>query len=291
MGFMANMKGNKAYNKHRKGEYEEAKRLYAEALADGMDQPRFMLSYAILLLRSGEYQKARELLVKTQKAPGLLPDQRIQLFTSYAAAVFRLGELDKGIDILEKQHIHKTSGILYQTLGYLYVEKYDRANQPDFDQLDREAQAAAEAAKAAAEMAEDTVADDAIAAESALTDETPVLSSREKWQQGLEKARVFIEEAVEYDDEDAVCLDNMAQFYDRVLGDRATARIWYDKAIAIKPGQIDTLWFLAQYDLEEGKYSAAREKLEKALEGRFSPLNFANRKLIEEKLAEIAQKN
>ncbi len=90
-----------------------------------------------------------------------------------------------------------------------------------------------------------------------------------------EKALAFNLEALEYDDEDPVTLDNLGQTYYRLLGDREKARLYFEKALEIKDSQIDTLYFLSLYDQEEGKTREAREKLEKALEGRFSPLNFA----------------
>jgi 23S rRNA (cytidine1920-2'-O)/16S rRNA (cytidine1409-2'-O)-methyltransferase len=58
----------------------------------------------------------------------------------------------------------------------------------------------------------------------------------------------------------------MGQFLYRVKGDRTAARPWFDKAIARKDNQIDTLYFLSRYDLEAGDRKAALEKLEKALE-------------------------
>ena len=51
--------------------------------------------------------------------------------------------------------------------------------------------------------------------------------------------------------------------------------------IELKEGQIDTLYFLAQYDIEAGDNAAAKKKLEKAMEGRFSPLNYATREKVE----------
>ena len=86
-----------------------------------------------------------------------------------------------------------------------------------------------------------------------------------------EKALAFNTEAYEYDDEDSITLDNLAQTYYRLGNDKAKAREFFQKAIELKPTQIDTLYFLAQYDIEEGNRDAAREKLEKALKGRFSP--------------------
>ena len=284
MGLRAMLKGNKAYRAHGNGNYEEAMRLYEEAMAEGLDQPRYMLSYAVLLLRDGQYAKARDLLVKIQKTPGLTPDMKAELFVDYAAAVFRLGELDKGINLLRRQHQHAPSGLVYQTLGYLLVEKYLPERKPDFDALEAEEAAAREAAPAAAAEAE---APEGEAAEAAPIPAEAKPSARELWAQGLAEAEAFEREAVEYDDEDAVVLDNMGQFIYRVKGDPAAAKAWFDRAIALKPGQIDTLWFLSRYDLEAGETAKAVERLEKAAEGRFSPLNFADKAMIEAELQRL----
>lgn len=249
MGFFANLKARKAYNLHSEGKWDEALTLYEQAIAQGMDNPRYLLSYAVLLIRKGEYQKAKDHLVKHQKHPGLAPEQKVQLFMDYAVCCYKLGDLDRGIDLLEKQHRRQPTGMVYQTLGYLYVEKYLPANRPI----------------CSAEMAEDTG--------EAITQQ----QLDEKWLEGQQAALAFLQEALEYDDEDSICLDNMGQFIYRVQGDKAAAKPWFDKAIAIKEGQIDTLWFLSRYDIDSGNTAAAIEKLEKALEGRFSPLNYKSK--------------
>jgi tetratricopeptide (TPR) repeat protein len=79
----------------------------------------------------------------------------------------------------------------------------------------------------------------------------------------------------------------MAEFLYRVKGDKAAAKEWFDKAIAIKENQIDTLYFLSRYDLETGNKEAALEKLEKALGGRFSPLNYCNPDMIREEIEQL----
>ena len=63
--------------------------------------------------------------------------------------------------------------------------------------------------------------------------------------------------------------------------------MWFDKAIAEKESQIDTLWFLSRYDLENGDRDTAIARLEKALEGRFSPMNFCSKAMAEEELARL----
>ncbi len=90
-----------------------------------------------------------------------------------------------------------------------------------------------------------------------------------------EKALAYNQEALDYDDEDPICLDNMGQTYYRLVGDKEKALEYFTKAHEIKDTQIDTLYFLALYDMEKGDTEEAKKKLETALEGRFSPLNFA----------------
>lgn len=94
-------------------------------------------------------------------------------------------------------------------------------------------------------------------------------------------------EAVDYDDEDPVLLDNLGQTYYRLLHDRDRAKDCFDKAYELRPGQIDTLFFLSRYDLEQGKLKAALEKLRTAAEGRFSPLNHVTRDRVMEEIRQL----
>ena len=228
MSFMGNIKGRMALAKQGKGDVEGAKKLYEEALAAGLNGANYMLAYSVLLLRDGDYEKAKSLLVKTQKAPGLTDAQRQQLFMNYAVACYKLGELNRAIELMEKQHLRNPSGLIYGTLGYLYVESGD-----------------------------------------------------------LEKAKAFNQEAIDYDDSDPIALDNMGQTLYRLADDKEAAKPYFEKALKEKPSQLDTLYFLAQYDIEAGNKEAAIEKLEKTLEGRFSPLNHANREKVQKALDQL----
>ena len=222
MGMFSIFKARNAGVKYAKGDVEGALQLYKEAMADGLTDMRYILSYSATLIREGHYAEARELLVKLQKYL-MTDDQRRQLFVNYASCVYKMGEVEKGIELLERQHAKQPSGAIYQTLGYLYVE-------------------AGEA----------------------------------------EKALSFNLEAYEYDDEDSIVLDNLGQTYYRLLNDKEKAKEYFEKAIAVKHNQIDTLYFLAQYDIEAGDNAAAKEKLELALEGNFSPLNYVTREQVQE---------
>ena len=261
MGFMATIKAQQAMRAHGKGDLEQAKKLYEEAIDKGLMSARPMLGYAILLIREGSYDKAMPLLIKAQKCPDLTPDQKSQLFVDYAACLMKKGELDKAIHLLEKQHNRAPIGLTYQTLGYMYVEKYSGAKPV--------AEAVPEKAAEAPEMPE--------------APETEA-SAEEAAEQPKVKTQ---EESVDYDDEDPVCLDNLGQAYYRVTGEKDKAKEWFEKAHAEKDSQIDTLWFLSRYDLEAGDKAAAIAKLEKALDGRFSPLNFCTKDMVQEEVERL----
>ena len=276
MGFMATIKAQQAMRAHGKGDLEQAKKLYEEAIDKGLMSARPMLGYAILLIREGSYDKAMPLLIKAQKCPDLTPDQKSQLFGDYAACLMKKGELDKAIHLLEKQHNRAPIGLTYQTLGYMYVEKYSGAKPV--------AEAEPEKAAEALEMPDTEASTEA-------AEEQPKVKTQEdidrEWQEGIDKMFAFIQESVDYDDEDPVCLDNLGQAYYRVTGEKDKAKEWFEKAHAEKDSQIDTLWFLSRYDLEAGDKAAAIAKLEKALDGRFSPLNFCTKEMVQEEVERL----
>jgi tetratricopeptide (TPR) repeat protein len=229
MKLIATLKARSAAQKLSKGDAAGAKKLYEEAIAQGLDDPRYLLSYSVILIREGEYQKAREFLVKHQNNPLMSGENKKQLFVNYAACVYKLGDLPKAISVLETQHAKEPSGMIFETLGYLYIEAGEK-----------------------------------------------------------EKALEYNQKALEYDDEDPITLDNLGQTYFRLYDDKQKALEYFQAAHKIKPGQIDTLYFLAQYDIESGAKDEAKEKLQTALKGRFSPLNFATKEKVNALLNTLA---
>lgn len=229
MGFMDAIKARQAVNLHQKGQYDKAFALYEELYQKGFVSAVYMLPYSVLLLRQGDVEenflKTKEVLKKAEKAPDLSPEKRQQLLMNYAIAQYKLGEMEKALNLLEAAYRKNPTGIIYESLGFLYVQAGD-----------------------------------------------------------AEKALSFNMEALEYDEEDAVTLDNLGQTYYRLLNDKEKAREYFEKAHTIRSAQIDTLYFLSRYDLEEGKKQEAIEKLEVAREGRFSPLNYVTKAMIDAEL-------
>jgi tetratricopeptide (TPR) repeat protein len=228
---MDGFKARKALLSHQKGKTEEARAAYEELYKSGYVSAAYMLPYSVLLLREGgenNFIKVKEILKKAEKAPDLDASRRQELLMDFAVAQYKLGELDKAVNLLEASHKKGPCGLTYQSLGFLYIETGD-----------------------------------------------------------AEKALAYNQEALDYDDEDPVVLDNMGQVYYRLLNDKEKAKEYFEKAIQIKDSQIDTLYFLAQYDKEAGKTKEALEKLEKALDGRFSPLNFATKEKVQSEIDQL----
>lgn len=90
-------------------------------------------------------------------------------------------------------------------------------------------------------------------------------------------------EALEYDDEDAVILDNLGQLH-LSMGDKEKALEYFTKAHEQKPAQVDTLYYLAKLASERGEKAQAKEYLEKALTGNYSALCTTTREQAQELL-------
>ncbi|MBO2517234.1 MAG: hypothetical protein CW338_08200, partial [Clostridiales bacterium] len=232
----------------------------------------YILPYATLLLKKGgeeNYRLVMEMLKKCQKAPDLTQQYRIRLFINYAAAQYKLGETAAAIRNMESIARKNITGDIYTVLGYLYVE----AGQQEIP------------IPANTGEGSEGTEEDAEGENSSASAET--LSSREYY---FRKAIEFGQKGIEYDDEDPIVLDNMGQAYYRLAGDKVTAREYFEKAIALNPKQIDTLYFLSRYDIEEEKYQDAIDKLETALEGNFSVLNYCTKEMCESELASLKEK-
>ena len=91
----------------------------------------------------------------------------------------------------------------------------------------------------------------------------------------FEAARALLDEAMDYDDEDAPTLDNYGEYYrQKSLREtdpqqraelRKTAVDDYERAHKQKPGQITTLYALANFAREDGDLARARELVDRAL--------------------------
>ena len=133
MGFLANLKGQKALVAHGKAEYDKAIKLYDEAYDAGMDQARLLRGYSVLLIRTRQFDKALEVLKKMEKLP-LQPKEKVDLHLNYAIILWQKGHLDRAMEILEDVFRHNKNGTIYSIIGYLKIEKGNAEEALAFNQ-------------------------------------------------------------------------------------------------------------------------------------------------------------
>lgn len=101
-----------------------------------------------------------------------------------------------------------------------------------------------------------------------------------------EEALKFNLEALEYDDTDAVILDNLGQTYYR-MGDKDKAFTYFKKALEEKNDLLDALYHVGVIHQERRETEEARKYYEKALDCNITKLSTISRETIEAKLAEL----
>ncbi len=239
MGLFTGMKGRKAYAMHLKGNklsdahkvaeakaaHDEAMKLYQQAFAEGDKTPRYMMAYGVLLMRAREFEKARDMMLATEKVSGITAEEKRQLRINFAICEWKLGHLDNAIDQMKRAGYDHMNSMIYGSLGYMLIEKARETG--DYDE-----------------------------------------------------AVQFNAEALDYDDEDAVVLDNMGQL-NLAMGEKEKALAYFKKAHEIKPTQVDTLYYLAKMAADDGKPEEAKAHLETALKGNFSALCTTTREMAQ----------
>ena len=200
-----------------RAKYAEAQALYQQAYDAGCRRTNILMSYSILLMRGGEFERARELMKEISQ------DTHFELRISYSICLWRLGLLDKAIETIRYAGKHAKNSSYYSSLGTYLVEQ--AAQTGDFAE-----------------------------------------------------AQALLDEAMDYDDEDAATLDNLGELYRQQgiraekNGDAAAAaemyaksRDYYQRAYKQRPSQITTLYALANFAREDGDTAKAREYVDKAI--------------------------
>lgn len=138
--------GNKAYRTHvdagklagagkiaeAKEKYDTALRLYEEASRMGSLPPNIAQAYAVLLMREGRFDRAKEVMVDLSKVKNLSDDDRFQLRLDYSIYQWRTGEVDKAIETIDRAAQYKLNGAVYGLLGMYWVDKAKQTG--DFDE-------------------------------------------------------------------------------------------------------------------------------------------------------------
>lgn len=102
----------------------------------------------------------------------------------------------------------------------------------------------------------------------------------------LKRALDFNLAALDYDDKDAVVLDNLATTY-IALGEYEKAEPLLRRAHEMRPRQVDILYHLAQVEVHNGELGDALDLLETAEHGYMDALNDVDSGMIQKALSEV----
>ena len=118
--------------------YRSAIDLYAEAIRLGNRTVNTQLSYALLLLREGDFEKSKAVMQEVARLPELTDDARFQLRIQYSILLWKTGDLDGAIATIRRAAGHKMNGTVYSTLGMYLVDQArqtgDFAEAQEFNQ-------------------------------------------------------------------------------------------------------------------------------------------------------------
>lgn len=153
MGFFDSLKsnqvGSKAYHTHvnamqmrKAGKYmeaeakiDEALKLYDEAYKLGFRRVNAMQGFSLLLMRRGQFERAREIMLELSKDKSLSQNDRFNLRLDFAICQWKMGKLDKAIETARNAAQMKTNGSLYTTLGMFLIEQAKQTG--DFEEAIR----------------------------------------------------------------------------------------------------------------------------------------------------------
>ena len=135
-----NLLGRKAYQAHAAANrlldagkhaeagrrFEEALRLYDEAMASGCDKVGVRMGYCLLLMRYGRLEEAQGVIAALQQEKGLSAADMKQLSIDHAVCQWKLGNLDEAIASMREAGRSGMTGTIYTTLGLFLVEKAAR---------------------------------------------------------------------------------------------------------------------------------------------------------------------
>jgi tetratricopeptide (TPR) repeat protein len=138
MGLIGNIYGFLGYYNHSRRKTDKALNWYKKAEEHDVTNPNFQMAYGVLLLRSGQFQKAQDLfnklLVFFPRNQQVRTNAKINLSLTY----WKLGDIEAAVETMTDVHNRLKNSKTYGTLGYLLVDAgdYEKALQFNLEALD-----------------------------------------------------------------------------------------------------------------------------------------------------------
>jgi len=118
--------------KYSRGDLEQSVKWFGRSYKTGRASNRHATSYAYLLLKSGKIDESEEVLKKLLASK---PDKDDEMYakSNLALALWKKGDLDAALEILEEVIASYKTSAVYGSLGYLRILKGDLAKALEFN--------------------------------------------------------------------------------------------------------------------------------------------------------------
>ncbi len=106
-----------------KGDAQKGKKFYEKAYKTGAMTPDSKIAYSSFCLRENDFEKGRSLLNEVIDSQRTTAEDKVNARHNLAVLVWKEGNLDEALKILEAVHKERPATNTFGTLGVLYLEK------------------------------------------------------------------------------------------------------------------------------------------------------------------------
>ena len=106
-----------------KGDAAKGEKYFEKAHKTGSMSPECKIQYSSYCLRENKFTKGRRLLYEIINSKTVSKEQKLDAKHNLSVLVWKEGDLNEAIEILEEVHELKTSSNTYGTLGVFYLER------------------------------------------------------------------------------------------------------------------------------------------------------------------------
>ena len=134
MGLIGNFYGFRGYYNHSRGKTEEALKWYQKAEEHDVTSANYQMAYGVLLLRTGQFDKAEKLFNKLLVFFPGKPKIKTNAKLNLALAHWKQGKLDLALESMTELYHQLKNSQTYGSLGYLLIETGDYEKALKFNQ-------------------------------------------------------------------------------------------------------------------------------------------------------------